>query len=106
MDKVVAQTSVCDFSVLIDSFIPDPDAVETHKLVIEASPEVVYRAVLTADLASSAVIKMLVGLRSLPRLLIGGFKTASRNRRVTIRTLIESDFGLLAEEPGRRSCSE
>ena len=52
--------------MLIDSFAPNPDAVETHSITIAASPDVVYRALWIADLGGSLIIKLLLGLRSLP----------------------------------------
>src|SRR5215510_10108966 len=63
---------VCDRSdeagtkMLIESFIPNPDAVETHKIEIAASREAVYQALWTTDLGGSPIIKGLLALRSLP----------------------------------------
>src|SRR5438045_5658007 len=84
--------------MLIDSFAPNPDAVETHRIAINASPEVVYRALWTADLGNP-VIKLLLGLRMLPGLISRGFGAPPRNQVITLQTLIDSQFGLLAEEP-------
>ena len=49
--------------MLIDSFAPYPDAVETHSIVIAASPDGVYRTLWTADLGDSLIIKLLLGCR-------------------------------------------
>src|SRR5215470_17759628 len=63
---------VCDRSdeaatkMLIDSFIQNPDAIETHKIEIAASRETVYQALWTTDLGGSPIIKCLMALRSLP----------------------------------------
>ena len=46
--------------MLIDSFAPDPDAVETHSIAINASSDAVYRALWTADLGGSLIIKLLM----------------------------------------------
>lgn len=81
----------------IDLFAPHPDAVETHRIKIAASPEVVYRALWTTDLGSSLIIKLLLSLRSLPELVLHGSR--SRNRRITLQTVIDSGFGLLSEKP-------
>ena len=85
--------------MLIDSFAPKPDAVETHSIVINATRETVYHILRTADLGSSFIIKVLLAVRSLP-----GFIARScampQNRKITLQTLIESGFGLLAEKPG------
>jgi hypothetical protein len=82
----------------IDSFAPNPDAVEIHSINIAASPEVVYRALWTADLGGSFVIKLLLALRSLPEFVLRGSRP--RNQKVTLQTLIDSGFGVLAETPG------
>ena len=86
--------------MLIDSFALDPDAVETHSIVINASREAVYGILWTADLGSSLVIKLLLVLRSLPGFVSGGFRELPRNQKITLQTLIDSGFGILAEKPG------
>lgn len=86
--------------MLIDSFAPNPDAVETHSIDIAASPEVVYRALWTADLGRSIVIKLLLAMRSLPGVIAHRFHSRPRNQKITLQTLIDAGFGVLAEEPG------
>jgi hypothetical protein len=85
--------------VLIDSFAPNPDAVEVHSIAIDASPETVHRAIWTADLGGALIIKLLLGLRALPELLLHGGRKLPRDRRVTLQSIINSGFGLLADEP-------
>ena len=87
--------------MLIDSFAPNPDAVETHRINIKASPDVVYRALWTADLGSSLTIKFLLALRSLPEFVLHPGKPLSHDRRITLQTLIDAGFGVLAEQPGK-----
>ena len=87
--------------MLIDSFAPNPDAVETHRIAINASPEAVYRALWTADLGSSLVIKFLLALRALPEFFLHPGKPLPHDRRITLPTLIDAGFGLLAEQPGK-----
>jgi len=82
----------------IDLFAPNPDAVETHTIKIAASPAVVYRALWTADLGGSLVIKLLLALRSLPGFVLRGSRP--RSQKVTLQTVIDSGFGVLNEEPG------
>jgi hypothetical protein len=82
----------------IDLFAPHPDAVETHSINIAASTEVVYRALWTTDLGGSWIIKLLLGLRSLPEFVLRGSRP--RNKKVTLQTVIDSGFGLLSEKPG------
>jgi hypothetical protein len=84
--------------MLIDSFAPNPDTVETHCIAINAAPDVVYQALWTADLGNP-VIKLLLGLRMLPGFLLRGCRSLPRNQSITLQTLIDSECGLLAEEP-------
>jgi hypothetical protein len=86
--------------MLIDSFAPNPDVVETHSITIDASRDAVYRALWTAAL-SSPVIKLLLSLRSLPGFVARGFRSFPRSQKITLHTLLDSGFGLLAEEPGQ-----
>ena len=83
----------------MDSFAPNPDAVEVHSIVIDAPPESVYRALWTADLGGSLIIKALLGLRGLPGLVLHGGRGLPRTWKVTLQTVIDSGFGILANEP-------
>jgi hypothetical protein len=87
--------------MLIDSFAPNPDAVETHSIGINADAETVYGRLRTADLGGSLIIKTLMALRSLPEIVLHPRRLAKRGRRITLQTLIDSGFGLLAEDDGR-----
>ena len=89
--------------MLIDSFAPNPDAVEAHSIAINASSDKVYGALWTADLGGSLVIKLLLGLRALPELVSHGGRAmlpkGRRDSKITLQTVIDSGFGLLANEP-------
>ena len=85
--------------MLIDSFAPRPDAVEIHSIVINASRATVYRVLKTADLGDSLIIKSLLALRSIPGY-IARPCAMPQNRKITLQTLMDSGFGLLAEKPG------
>src|SRR5262245_32164591 len=87
--------------MLIESFIPNPDAVETHKIEIAAAPETVYRALWTADLGGSAIIKGLLTVWSLPHLVGHRGHRHRPPTPLTLQTLLEAGFGRLAEAPGR-----
>ncbi len=87
--------------MLIESFIPNPDAVETHQIEIAASREAVYQALWTADLGGSTIIKSLMALRSLPGIVSNPKRLRRPPRRITLQTIIAGGFGQLAEEPGR-----
>ena len=85
--------------MLIDSFAPNPDAVETHSIVIDASAKEVTGALWAADLGGSLIIKLLMGLRSLPEFISRRGCVPPRKRAITLQTVIDSGFGILANEP-------
>lgn len=85
--------------MLIDSFAPNPDAVEIHSIAIDAPPETVYRTLWTADLGGSLIIKLLLGLRALPELVLHPGRALPRDRKITLQTVIGSGFGILANGP-------
>ena len=85
--------------MLIDSFVPVPDAAEEHSIQIAANREVVYQALWTTDFGGSWIVKSLLFLRSLPKYLVRPARRAQANRRITLQTIIEAGFGILAEEP-------
>ena len=83
--------------MLIDSFVPNPDAVEIHSIIINASSETVVRALWTADLGGSVIIRLLLGLRSLPEAVLHG-GPLPRDRKITLQTITDSGFGILANQ--------
>lgn len=91
--------------VLIDTYASKSDARELHQIEIAASAEVVYQSLWSADLGGSVIIKTLMGLRTLPGLLLHPAsrhsKPAYYRRKFTMQALIDSAFGKLAEEPGQ-----
>lgn len=92
--------------MLIDTYAPTADASEFHQIEIKADRELVYEKLWRADLAGSLVIKILMGLRTLPGLLLHpsslNLKQPDfRRRAITMQNLIESGFGKLAEDPGK-----
>ncbi len=84
--------------MLIDSFAPNPDVVERHSIVINASTEEVTRALWTTDLGGSLIIKLLMGLRSLPEFILHRGRVPPRKRSITLQTIIDSRFGVLAKQ--------
>jgi hypothetical protein len=85
--------------MLINSFAPNPDAVETHSIVINASSAQVYGALWTADVGGSRIIRLLMGLRSLPEFILRRGCLPPRRREITLQTVIDSGFGILANKP-------
>ena len=53
------------------------------------------------DLGGSPLIKLLLSLRSLPGFILHGCHPSPRNQKIRLRILIESGFGVLAEEPDK-----
>jgi hypothetical protein len=53
--------------MLIDHLLPHCDFSERHEIDIRATPERVYDAVRTAELAKNPVVKLLLGLRGMRR---------------------------------------
>jgi hypothetical protein len=86
--------------MLIDCFAPNPDAVEVHSIAIDAPLEIVYRALWTTDVGGSVIVKALMGMRSLPEFISRRGSIPRRARKITLQTVIDSGFGLLANEPG------
>jgi hypothetical protein len=85
---------------LIESFAPNPDAMEIHKLEIAAAHETVYRVLWTADLGGSPLTKGLMALRSLPERILYPRRRHRPPKKITLQALVEAGFGLLAEDPG------
>jgi len=92
--------------VLIDTYAPTADASELHQIEINADAESVYKKLWCADLGGSPIIKTLMGLRTLPGLLLHPTSINLKQpdywrRTITMQHLLDSGFGRLAENPGR-----
>ncbi len=86
--------------MLIDTFMPTYDAVEHHEIEVRAPIRRVYGAIKSAHLFESAVTRGLFFLRSLPaRLRFRGERPSAP--QVTIDTLLQRGFILLADDPPR-----
>jgi hypothetical protein len=90
--------------MLIDEFLPEYLVVERHAIDVQASPDVVYRAIRSADLAGAAAVRLLLALRALPAALLGGtagLAALARRRRspVTLDEFQRHGFVVLAENP-------
>jgi hypothetical protein len=76
--------------VLIESFAPHYDTIETHAIEIAAPPDTVFAALRTTDFTASPIIKTLMFLRS-------GTHAPTR-RGTTLTTLASGGFGQLADD--------
>ncbi|MDH4066159.1 MAG: hypothetical protein OEW19_17295, partial [Acidobacteriota bacterium] len=87
--------------MLIDRYLETPDAVETHRVEIRASPEEVYRALWRTDFGSSLIVKGLLGVRALPGLVFGRRRPDRAARRLDLAAIMAAGFGKLAEAADR-----
>ncbi len=83
--------------MLLDRFLPRYDVSSRHQIEVDASPEEAFRAAVDLDLSGSVLVKVLFGLRSLPRLVTrkGGLPTES----VTLETFEKAGFVELGRRP-------
>jgi hypothetical protein len=92
--------------MLIDDFLPTYSVAERHAIDVQASPDVVYRAIRSADLARALPVRLLFALRALPAALIEGraglARLARRGRSpITLDQFERHGFVVLAENPPR-----
>lgn len=75
--------------MLINTLLPHCDFQERHSIVVRATPERAYEAIVSADLAGSRVVRALLALRGMGR----------KPRRTTLR--FAEGFSVAAEDPPR-----
>jgi hypothetical protein len=88
---------------LLDRYVPDPDAVERHAVVVRASPAAVQDALWRADLGGPAA-RVLLALRVLPAALRGRGDARARlallrRRGLTLHDLSAGGFAPLLRTP-------
>ena len=89
---------------LIDEFLPVYTFVERHAIDVRASPDAVYRAIRSTDLARALPVRLLLALRALPGALGAGAAGLTRLTRrirtpVTLEEFERHGFVVLAERP-------
>jgi hypothetical protein len=93
-----------DPRVLIERFVPAPDALERHEVLVHADTETTYRQIRTLNLARSGVVRSLFFLRGIPGMLRRkGHSEAEisySTAHLGVDDLIRFGFVVLAEEPG------
>jgi hypothetical protein len=82
--------------VLIDAFLPTYDFNEVHSLEVDAPAARLYDILTTADLRRPFIIRLLMGIRSLPSRLAGA---PADPRAISLRHVEEIGFTLLGENP-------
>jgi hypothetical protein len=75
--------------MLIDTLLPHCDFYERHSIVVRATPDRAFAAIESADLAGSAVVRLLLTLRGMGR----------KPKRTTLR--FADGFRVAAEDPPR-----
>jgi len=56
--------------MLIDQFLPQYDAVESHTTIVRAPADRVWAAIRTADFGSNGIVRALFALRAAPEFLV------------------------------------
>ena len=89
---------------LLNDVMPDFDARERHETVVRADAERVWRALWSADLAGSPLVRLLLLVRALPTALRGGrARRCAMARegmgRLTLAGIEAHGFRVLAAEP-------
>jgi hypothetical protein len=92
--------------MLIDKFLPQFDAVESHTTIVRAPADRVWAAIRTTDFGESPVVRALLAARAVPAMLAAPRAALSRVRDpsrapVTLDDAFAHGFVLLAEQPNR-----
>ena len=89
--------------MLLDHYLPQYDVTETHAVIVDADSDLTWQAVRRSDLSRSAVVHVLLELRSLPNRLQGvlnGRPSETARPPLTLDDMERAGFLLLGESPG------
>jgi hypothetical protein len=90
-------------TMLLDRYLPRYDVTETHAVIVDADTDLTWQAVRRSDLSRSAVIQVLLGLRSLPSRLqrvLTKRPPGPARPPLTLDDMERAGFLLLGESPG------
>jgi hypothetical protein len=90
-------------AMLLDRYLPKYDVTEAHAVVVDADTDLTWQAVQRSDLSQSAVIRVLLEMRSLPNRLQGFLKrrpSEPSRPPLTFDGMQRAGFLLLGERPG------
>jgi hypothetical protein len=90
-------------AMLLDRYLPQYDVTEAHAVVVGAGTHLTWQAVRRSDLSRSAVIRVLLEMRSLPNRLQGFLKRRPPGHArppLTLDDMERAGFLLLGESPG------
>jgi hypothetical protein len=91
----------------IDYWMPIYDFAERHETRVGAAPERVYEAIRAADFGRNSLIKLLLGMRVLPSLLLNPAKAGEMTRefvpgsKLTLDGFFQNGFVMLEEWRGQ-----
>ena len=91
-------------AMLLDRYLPQYDVTETHAVIIDADTDLTWQAIRRSDLSRSAVIRVLLELRSLPNRLqrvLTRQPPGPARPPLTLDDMQRAGFLLLGEWPGR-----
>jgi len=92
--------------MLIDQFLPQYDAVESHTTIVRAPADRVWAAIRTADFGSNGIVRALFALRAAPEFLVAPREAFARARTpvhapLTLDAALSHGFVVLGEIPDR-----
>src|ERR1019366_10211557 len=90
-------------AMLLDRYLPQYDVTETHAIVVDADTDLTWQAVRRSDLSRSAVIRVLLEMRSLPNRLqefLKGRPSGPSRPPLTLDDMERAGFLRLGEWPG------
>jgi hypothetical protein len=90
-------------AMLLDRYLPQYDVTEAHAVVVAADTDLTWQAVRRSDLSRSAVIRVLLEMRSLPNRLQRVLKRrppGPARPPLTLDDMERAGFLLLGESPG------
>lgn len=94
--------------MLLDDYLARYDVTETHAVVVDADIQLTWQAIRGGDLSRSAVIRVLLELRSLPNRLqrvLTGRPSGPARPPWSLDDMERAGFVRLVEERGREMCS-
>ena len=85
--------------MLIDSWMPEYHFVERHQTLVRASEPTVYRSLMEVDFGGHPIVRLVLGLRALPGLLLRRRIWARSTRPLRLRDAASFGFVFLEERP-------
>jgi hypothetical protein len=81
----------------IDAWMPEYHYIERHHTLVRAKEPIVYQALMEVDVGAHPVVRLLLGLRALPALLLRCQRLAPSGRSLTLRNASAYGFVFLEE---------